>query len=100
MDFINAPAIRYKALIVSHDWPAHQLDVSNTFLHGNIEEQVYCQQPTGFADPANPHVVCLLSRSLYGLRQAPRAWFTRFVDFVLTLGFVQSKADPSLFVLR
>ena len=88
------------ALITSHDWPAHQLDVSNAFLHGNIEEQVYCQQPTGFADSANPDAVCLLSRSLYGLRQAPRAWFTRFVDFVLTLGFVQSKADPSLFVLR
>jgi hypothetical protein len=44
--------------------------------------------------------VCRLSRSLYGLRQAPWAWFTRFVDFILTLGFVQSKADPSLFVLK
>jgi hypothetical protein len=88
------------ALIASHAWPAHQLDVSNAFLHGNIHEEVYCQQPTGFADPARPADVCLLSRSLYGLRQAPRAWFHRFVDYVVTLGFVQSKADPSLFVLR
>jgi hypothetical protein len=88
------------ALVASHDWPAHQLDVSNAFLHGNIAEHVYCQQPTGFADPAHPDAVCLLSRSLYGLRQAPRAWFNRFVGFVLTIGFVQSKADPSLFVLR
>jgi histone deacetylase 1/2 len=61
------------ALITSHGWPAHQLDVSNAFLHGNIEEQVFCQQPTGFADAAKPDAVCLLSRSLYGLRQAPRA---------------------------
>jgi hypothetical protein len=88
------------AIIASHGWSAHQLDVSNAFLHGNIEEQVFCQQPTGFADAAKPDAVCLLSRSLYGLRQAPRAWFNRFVTFILTLGFVQSKADPSLFVLR
>jgi histone deacetylase 1/2 len=88
------------ALIGAHAWPAHQLDVSNAFLHGNIQEEVYCQQPTGFHDPARPNDVCLLSRSLYGLRQAPRAWFNRFVDYVLTLGFAQSRADPSLFVRR
>jgi hypothetical protein len=88
------------ALVASHHWPAHQLDVSNAFLHGNIEEQVYCQQPTGFADPERPDDVCLLSRSLYGLRQAPRVWFNRFVTFVLSLGFVHSRADPSLFVLK
>jgi histone deacetylase 1/2 len=38
------------ALVAARDWPANQLDVSNSFLHGNIDEQVYCQQPTGFAD--------------------------------------------------
>lgn len=85
-------------LVASRKWPAHQLDVSNAFLHGNLQEQVYCQQPTGFADPARPDDVCLLSRSLYGLRQAPRAWFDRFVAHVTSLGFVQSRADTSLFV--
>jgi hypothetical protein len=54
----------------------------------------------GFTDPACPQAVCLLSRSLYGLQQAPRAWFNRFVAFVLTLGFIQSKADASLFVFK
>ena len=44
--------------------------------------------------------VCLLSRSLYGLRQAPCQWFLRFVAYVTSLGFVQSRADNSLFVLR
>lgn len=88
------------ALVAARDWPANQLDVSNAFLHGNIDEQVYCHQPTGFADLRRPDDICLLSRSLYGLRQAPRAWFNRFVNFVLTLGFVQSRADSSLFVLR
>jgi hypothetical protein len=85
-------------LIASKGWPAHQLDVSNAFLHGNLREQVYSQQPTGFVDPARPNDVCLLSRSLYGLRQAPRAWFDRFVAHVTSLGFIQSRADTSLFV--
>lgn len=48
-------------LIGAHSWPAHQLDVSNAFLHGNIEEQEYCQQPMGSADAAYPDAVCLLS---------------------------------------
>ena len=63
------------AMIASKQWPAHQLDVTNAFLHGHLDEQVFCQQPTGFVDPEQPDAVCLLSRSLYGLRQAPRAWF-------------------------
>jgi len=87
-------------LVATYGWPAHQLDVSNAFLHGNLQEQVYSQQPTGFVDPQHPDAVCLLSRSLYGLRQAPRAWFEHFVGHVTSLGFVQSKADSSLFVLR
>lgn len=87
-------------LISSKQWPAHQLDISNAFLHGHLQERVMCQQPTGFEDAARPADVCLLSRSLYGLRQAPRAWFKRFADHVTSLGFVQSRADPSLFVLR
>ncbi|KAK1617562.1 hypothetical protein QYE76_023079 [Lolium multiflorum] len=63
-------------LAVSRAWPVHQMDVSNAFLHGHLEEQVFCQQPTGFIDSAHPDHVCLLSRSLYGLKQAPRACST------------------------
>jgi hypothetical protein len=85
-------------LVASKQWPAHQLDVSNAFLHGHISERVLCQQPTGFEAHDQPDVICLLLRSLYGLRQAPRAWFTRFVDHALALGILQSKADPSLFI--
>jgi hypothetical protein len=87
-------------LIATKDWPAHQLDVSNAFLHGNLQERVYSRQPPGFEDPSRQNDVCLLSRSLYGLRQAPRAWFTRFIEHVTSIGFVQSRTDASLFVLR
>ena len=78
----------------------HQLDVKNAFLHGDLTEKVYCQQPAGFVDPAHPNDICLLRKSLYGLKQAPRAWFQRFATHLQRLGFVPSKSDSSLFVLR
>jgi len=78
----------------------NQLDVRNAFLHGFLEEQVYCRQPAGFVDPSSPDHVCLLDKSLYGLKQAPRAWFLRFAGFAKTLGFVASRSDASLFTLR
>jgi hypothetical protein len=88
------------SIVASKQWQAHQLDVSNAFLHGHLQERVYCQQPTGFVDPSQPDAVCLLSRSLYGLRQAPRAWFQEFASFVTSIGFSQTRSDSSLFVYR
>jgi hypothetical protein len=59
-------------------------------------------QPTGFEDSVHPSFVCHLNRSLYGdgLKQAPRAWYSRFAAFLLSLGFVETKSDTSLFVYR
>jgi hypothetical protein len=87
-------------IVAGKRWPVRQLDVSNTFLHGHLNERVLCQQPIGFVDPTQPDAVCLLSRSLYGLRQAPRAWFTRIAGFLRSIGFVDTRSDSSLFVLR
>jgi len=78
----------------------HQLDVKNAFLHGHLEETVYCQQPPGFVDPTTPDHVCLLRKSLYGLKQTPRAWYQRFTSYIRTLGFVASVTDTSLFVYK
>ena len=86
------------SIAASRQWPIHQLDVKNAFLHGHLHETVYCQQPPGFVDPARPDAVCLLQRSLYGLKQAPRAWHQRFATYVRQLGFVASATDTSLFV--
>jgi len=86
------------SLALSRQWPIHQLDVKNAFLHGTLSETVYCCQPTGFIDTALPDHVCRLNKSLYGLKQAPRAWYSRFATYLLSLGFVEAKSDTSLFI--
>nr|GEX16605.1 ribonuclease H-like domain-containing protein [Tanacetum cinerariifolium] len=69
------------SLAVSRDWPIHQLDVKNVFLHGHLSDTVYMHQPLGFVDPNKPNYVCHLQRSLYGLKQAPCAWFQLFASY-------------------
>ena len=96
---VKPPSIRtVLSIAASCSWPVRQLDVKNAFLHGHLEETVYCQQPPGFVDPAAPDHVCLLQRSLYGLKQAPRAWYQRFATFIRQLGFASTVSDVSLFV--
>ena len=84
------------AIAVSCNWPLKQLDVSNAFLHGLLKEEVYMQQPPGYVDADHPSYICRLHKSLYGIKQAPRAWFERFTFHLIHLGFQASFADSSL----
>ncbi|KAJ3686759.1 hypothetical protein LUZ61_015923 [Rhynchospora tenuis] len=86
------------SLAVSSHWPIHQLDVQNAFLHGDLSETVYMSQPPGFVDSAHPNHVCLLKKSIYGLKQSPRAWFQKLSSTLIQFGFTPSKYDPSLFL--
>jgi hypothetical protein len=88
----------FLALTVQFDWPLRQLDVSNAFLHGVLDEEVYVKQPQGFVDPQFPNHVCKLHKSIYGLKQAPRAWFMRLSSALLDIGFLESHVDYSLFL--
>lgn len=96
---VKQPTIRVAlSLAVHHNWSLRQLDVSNAFLHGMLEEEVYMKQPLGYRDPHHPNYVCKLRKALYGLKQAPRAWYSTFSTFLLSSGFVNSRPNPSLFI--
>ncbi|KAI0496003.1 hypothetical protein KFK09_022310 [Dendrobium nobile] len=95
------PTIRVLFTIaLSKGWPVQQLDVSNAFLHGQLTDTVYMAQPRGFIDNEFPDHVCHLRKSIYGLRQAPRQWYTTFMNYLIQLGFQYSTADPSLLTFK
>ena len=87
--FLSIAAIRH--------WPLYQLDIKNAFLHGELEEEVYMEQPPGFVAQGEYGKVCRLRRSLYGLKQSPRAWFGRFSSVIQDFGMTRSEADHTVF---
>ncbi|RVW32142.1 Retrovirus-related Pol polyprotein from transposon RE1 [Vitis vinifera] len=86
---------RLKARLVAKGYT--QLDIKNVFLHGDLAEEVYMEQPPGFVAQGESGLVCRLRRSLYGLKQSPRAWFSRFSSVVQEFGMLRSTADHSVF---
>ncbi|CAM8957622.1 unnamed protein product [Rhodiola kirilowii] len=85
------------SLAASHHWPLHQLDIKNAFLHGDLQEPIYMEQPPGFVAQGESAKVCYLHKSLYGLKQSPRAWFSTFTAAVEKFGMEKSKSDHSVF---
>jgi hypothetical protein len=98
---VKAATIRLiLAIAVSQGWSLRQLDVQNAFLHGDLDEEVYMYQPSGFSDPSHPSYVCKLDKALCGLKQAPWAWYSKLSTKLVSMGFKASKADTSLFSFR
>lgn len=75
-----------------------QLDVKNVFLYYQLREEVVKAQPSSFVDPRHSYHVSKLHRFIYGLHQAPQAWFQRFSTSLNNLCFKNSRADPSMFL--
>ena len=84
------------SLATNLDWPLHQLDVKNAFLNDDLEEEVYMDSPLSFEHRFGTKV-CKLEKSLYGLKQSPRAWFETFTQSVKKQGYSQGQADHTLF---
>ncbi|GKB04868.1 putative ribonuclease H-like domain-containing protein [Tanacetum coccineum] len=99
-DEVFAPVARIEAIrlflaFASYmGFTVYQMDVKSTFLYGTIEEEVYVHQPPGFVDPAHPNKVYKVIKALYGLHQAPRAWYETLSTFLLENGFRRVKQQP------
>ena len=88
------------ALTAARGWSLHQMDVHNAFFHGDLSEEIYMSVPPGLRRQGENNLVCRLHKSLYGLKQASRQWFAKFSEAMLSAGFVQSRADYSLFTRK
>jgi hypothetical protein len=92
-----------RAIIVmaaTKGWSLHQMDIKNDFLHGDLQEEVYMEQPPGYVDQTHLNLVCRLKKALYGLKQAPRVWLDKISQYLVTSGFQTSNADFSLYVKK
>ena len=83
-----------------HDYELEQFDVKTAFLHGELEEDIYMQQPKGFKVSGKEDCVCLLKRSFYGLKQSPRKWYKRFDSFMISHDFKRSSFDSCVYFKR
>ncbi len=86
------------ALAALEDMKIHQMDVKTTFLNGDLEEEIYMEQLQGFVHQGDEHLVCKLHKSLYGLKQFPRAWNQKLDTFLKNIEFMKSEANPSVYV--
>jgi len=88
----------FKAMAALQQWPLYQLDVKNSFLNGDLQEEIYMEQlPSFVAQGESSALVCCLHKSLYGLKQSPRAWFGKFSKVVQQFCMTRSEADHSVF---
>lgn len=76
----------------------HQMDVKTAFLNGDLSEEIYMMQPEGYEKDKG--LVCRLNRSIYGLKQASRAWNEKFHNFLTSIGFVRSASDMCLYTQK
>ncbi|GKB62816.1 putative ribonuclease H-like domain-containing protein [Tanacetum coccineum] len=82
------------------DFVVYQMDVKSSFIYGKIEEEVYVYQPPGFEDPDFPDKVYKVEKVLYGLHQAPRAWYETLSTYLLDNEFQRGKINKTLFIRR
>jgi hypothetical protein len=88
------------ALTAGLNLELHHLDIETAFLHGDLDEDIYMEQPPYFVDPQFPQYVCKLKKSLYGLKQSPRMWHLKLHTYLTSIGFVRLQAEPNLYIRK
>lgn len=105
-DEVFAPVTRIEtirlllAIAAKGQWKVHHMDVKTAFLNGEIKEEVYVRQPEGFVKHGKEHLVYKLIKALYGLRQAPRAWYSKLNKCLEELGFVRCAYEQAVYTKK
>jgi hypothetical protein len=86
------------AYACSKNVKVYQMDVKSAFLNGELEDEVYIEQPEGFQLSNNADYVCKLNKALYSLKQAPRAWYSRLDKYLQMEGFRKGSANKNLYI--
>ena len=85
-------------VVASADLELKQLDKKTTFLHGDLEEDIYMSQPAGFTTTGEEgHLVCWLKKNLYSLKQVLRMWYQKFDSYIWHLGYHRSDSGPCMY---
>ena len=101
---VFSPVIRWESvrtlisMAVQYGMELHQMDVDVAFLNGNLKEEIYMKQPDGLVVKGQENLVCKLKKSIYGLKQSPCCWNEALDEHLKKIGFIQSKADPCLYI--
>ncbi|KAL0421379.1 UNVERIFIED_CONTAM: Retrovirus-related Pol polyprotein from transposon TNT 1-94 [Sesamum latifolium] len=101
-----SPVVRFASVrlilaIVAHlDLELFQMDVKTAFLNGELDEEIYMDQPEGFQEMGQKRKVCHLKRSIYGLKQSSRQWYYRFHRAITSIGFTMVEEDHCVYVKR
>jgi hypothetical protein len=85
------------ALVVLLDLELEQLDVKTSFLHGELDEEIYMEQPEGFVQNHSKKFFCRLKKSLYGLRQSLRQWYNKFDSFMVSQNYTRIEYDHCVY---
>ncbi|XP_035844043.1 uncharacterized protein LOC110906425 [Helianthus annuus] len=103
---VFAPVARLEAIRIFlayasyRNFKVFQMDAKSAFLYGKVKEEVYVCQPPGFEDPHFPGRYFKLDKALYGLHQAPRAWYETLSTYLLEYGYTRGKIDMTLFTKK
>ena len=88
------------SLVAIDDLHLEQLDVKTTFLHGDLEEEIYMQQPKGYEVKGKENLVCRLRKIMYGLKQTPHQWYLKFDSFMVEQGYHRWHSDHCVYFKR
>ena len=84
------------AIAALKKWEVHHIDVKSAFPHGDLEEEIYMRQPEGYTEDSS--FVCKLGKYLYGIKQAPRAWYAKMDSFLVSQKLGRCKSDCNVYM--